>query len=209
MRSPIGAMWPGWSLAGAVLVAGSPASATLPVILSAENAATSVWDTDASKVGVELQIVNNGGTGADDVRVTSVKVQGGALSGPPALPIALGSIGPRGSALLDLVIAVPRADGTAYLLTISGTYRNSGAERRFSLTRTVAPNAAAPAPIVGQSGVSTRGSTQPAGPVQPPAAGGQPPLGPNATTPMLIPPGPPRQVLPANPGEISPSTEQR
>lgn len=199
MRSPSAALWSGLSLAGAVLAAGSPAAAVPPAALAAENAATSVWDTDPTKVGVELQIVNNSTAPAADVQVTSVAVRGGAFGGPPALPIALGTIGPRGSALLDLVITVPRTDGTSYLLTISGTYRDSAAAQRFSLTRTVAPSAVAPGPIVGQSGVSAKGPVQPSGPVQPPPAGGPPRFGPNAATPMLIPPGPPRQNAPPDP----------
>jgi hypothetical protein len=191
-----------------MVVAGSSAVGAPPTVLSVENAATSVWDTDPSKVGVELQIVNNGGAPVADVRVTSVAVRGGAFSGPPTLPIALGNIGPRGTALLDFVIAVPRTDGTGYLLTVSGTYRDSAAPRRFSLTRTVAPGAAAPVPIIEKSGVSPKGSSPPADPGQPPGGGG-PQVGPNATTPMLIPVGPPRQLSLPDPGEAGPATKQR
>jgi hypothetical protein len=158
-----------------------------------DNVASSVWDTDSSKIGVELQIVNHGAAAADDARVTAVAVHRGTLSSPQALPIALGNIAPESSALLDLVITVPQTDGTGYQLTISGTYRNSGAPQRFSLTRTVNPAAVAPGPVAGQSGVTDKGLILPAGPVQPPAADGPPLFGPNATTPMLIPPGPPRQ----------------
>jgi hypothetical protein len=191
-----------------MVVAGSSAVGGPSPVLSVENVATSVWDTDPSKVGVELQIVNSGGTPAADVRVTSVAVRGGALSGLSALPIALGNIGPRGTALLDFVIAVPRTDGTGYLLTISGTYRDAAAPRPFSLTRTVAPSAAGPSSIIGKSGVSPKGSSPPADPGQPPKASG-PPVGPNATTPMLIPVGPPRQLSLPDPGEVGPVIKER
>ena len=210
MKSPAGILRVLVSAGGAVLAALFPAAAAPPpATLSAPNAASSVWDTDPSKVGVELQIVNHGAAAADDVRVTSVAVQGGALAAFTPLPIALGNIAPQGSALLDLVITVPRTDGTGYLLTIFGTYRSSGGSQHFSLTREVTPSAAPPGPTRTTSGVSDKSSSQPAGPVGPHGVGGPPGFGPNATTPMLIPPGPPRGPSPPNPGEAGPATQQR
>ncbi len=200
------------SLAGALLAAATPAvPGGPPVVLVAANAATSVWDTDPSKVGIELQIVNDGSAPATDVRVTAVDVHGGALAAAhSALPISLGNIVPQRSALLDLVITVPRTDGaTSYLLTISGTYRTSGARQAFSLTHTVAPNAAAPRPIPAKSGASATTPTQSAGPMEPHVAGGPPSLKPNATTPMLIPPGPPRQLSPPNTSGTNRPTQER
>ena len=148
------------SMVGAVLAAGAGSAATSPIILSVANAAASVWDTDPSKAGIELQIVNNGGAIAAGVRVTSVDVRGGSLAAAMALPIALGNIAPRGSALLDLVITVPRTDATGYRLTISGIYRHAGRAQRFSLTRAITPSAAPPGPIRARSGVSDT-ATQP------------------------------------------------
>jgi hypothetical protein len=200
---------PALSLAGVVLAAGLSAAPAAPVALAADNAATSAWDPDPSMVGVELQIVNHGVAAADDVRVTGVAVQGGALSGPRAPPIELGTIASQGSALLDLVIAVPRTDGSGFLLTISGTYRSAGMSQPFSLTRTVAPSGATPTPLSEQSGVSGKAFSQPAGPPEARAGVGPPSFGPNATTPMLIPPGPPRQPTPGGPDLGSPATEQR
>jgi hypothetical protein len=196
------------SLAGAMLMPGRAHAVVPPVVLSAENAATSVWDTDPSNVGIELQIGNNGASPAEDVQVTSVFVEGGAFSGPEPLPLALGAIQPAGSALLDLVITVPRTDGTLYLLRISGTYAYSGRRYGFSLDRAVAPNSAAPGPSFGGSGVSGKGSDQSPGPVsnRPPTAS---PLGPNATTPMLIPPGPPRQRSVLNPNPTESTSKSR
>lgn len=193
MKWAAGALGSGLSFVAAMMAAGLPGVSATPKALSADNAASSVWDTDPSKVGIELQIVNHSGATTEDVQVTAVAVHGGALSSSQALPIVLGNIAPQSSALLDLVIIVPRTDGTDYQLTISGTYRDSGAPQRFSLMRTVNPAAVVPGPVVGQSGVTDKGFSQPAGPIQPPAAGGPPLFGPNATTPMLIPPGPPRQ----------------
>ena len=196
---------------GAILGA-APVAAAPPVALLVENAATSVWDTDASKVGVQLQVVNRGAASAEDVRVTSVGVNGGALDAAySVLPIALGNVAPQGSLLLDLVISVPRTDGAAYLLTIAGTYRVAAALQRFTLTHTVTPSAAGPGVISGQSGVSGTAPSQPAGPVAPPVVGGGPPqFGPNAATPMLIPPGPPRQLPTGDrDGAPQPQTQSR
>jgi hypothetical protein len=212
MKSPAGVLRLLLSAAGALFAGVLPAGAAAPpVMLSAANAASSVWDTDSSKVGIELQVVNGGTVAAEDVRVTAVDVQGGVLAAAySSLPIALGNIAPQGSALLDLVITVPRADGTAaYLLTINGSYRTSGAPQPFSLTRTVAPGTAAPVPIPAKSGASATAPNPPASPAGPPAAGGPPGLAPNATTPMLIPPGPPRGPSLTNPDEAGPATQQR
>jgi hypothetical protein len=197
------------SMVGAVSAAGAGSAATLPIILSVANAAASVWDTDPSKAGIELQIVNNGGAIAAGVRVTSVDVRGGSLAAATALPIGLGNIAPRGSALLDLVITVPRTDTTGYRLTISGIYRHARRAQRFSLTRAITPSAAPPGPIRARNGASATAPNQPASPAGPPAVGGPPGFGPNATTPMLIPPGPPRGPSLTNPDEAGPATQQR
>jgi hypothetical protein len=156
--------------------------------------------------------VTRGAASAEDVRVTSVGVSGGALDAAySVLPIALGNVAPQGSLLLDLVISVPRTDGAAYLLTIAGTYRVAAALQRFTLTHTVTPSAAGPGVISGQSGVSGTAPSQPAGPVAPPVVGGGPPqFGPNAATPMLIPPGPPRQLPTGDrDGAPQPQTQSR
>jgi hypothetical protein len=186
-------------LAAAVLLFEAAQVAAMPVRLYTENFATSVWDTDPSKVGVELQIGNGGDSPADNVRVTSVRVRGGAFSGPTTLPIAIGTIKPNGSTLLDLLITVPRTDGTAYRLTISGTYRYFGRVHDFSLDRTVAPNSAGPGPVPAQSGVTAKGPSTQLPPAPSPPAATSPPSGPNATAPMLIPIGPPRQLSLPNP----------
>ncbi len=178
-------------LASAVL-AGATAGVPSPVALSVPNAAASVWDTDPSKAGVELQIINTGSALADDVRVTSVDVSGGTLAAAHStLPILLGNVAPQRSALFDLVITVPRTHTAEYLLTISGTYRHSGMLQRFTLTRSVTPSVAPP-PIRAKSGVLDTAPNQPTERAWPPGPGAPAGFGPNATTPMLIPPGPPR-----------------
>lgn len=187
--------------AGALLTAVSPAAtAAASAGLSVPNAASSVWDTDPSKVGIELQIMNSGVVAAEDVRVTAVNVRAGALAAPTVFPIALGNIAPQASALFDLVLSVPRVDGTAYLLTIRGTFRAAGVQRRFSLGRAVTPSAAAPGPITPKNGSSTVTSGVPAMPAEPSAGGRPRGFGPNAATPMLIPPGPPRAGPPPTNG---------
>ena len=207
MTSPAAILGLFVSAAAALVTAAPPgAMGAASVKLSVPNAASSVWDTDPSKIGVELQIMNSGIAAAEDVRVATVNVEGGAHAIPTALPIALGDIAPQASALLDLVISVPRPDGTAYRLTVRGTFRTAGVTRPFSLTYSVAPSAAGPGPIMPNSGVSTVTSGAPAIPTDPHPAGRQPGFGPNAVTPMLIPPGPPRAPSPAR---TSPPTTLR
>jgi hypothetical protein len=180
----------------AVLFLGSAHAAVTPVRLFTDDVATSVWDTDFSKVGVTLQISNDGISAAEDVLVTSVTVQGGAFSGPTPLPIALGTIESQGSAILDLLITVPRTDGTRYLLTISGTYSYLGGSFGFSLNRAVAPSSVRAGQFPAQSGVLTVQDPNlvPYPPPPPPAI-----FLPNAETPILIPLGPPRELFPPTP----------
>jgi hypothetical protein len=194
MNSPVSRLSLPLLLAATLVSGGFVEAAETPVLLDTENVATSVWDTDPTKVGVVVQIGNSGSSAADNVVVTSVVVQEGAFSGPNPLPVALGTIKPNGSALLDLIITVPRTDGAQYLLTISGTYAYAGELRPFSLTGTVTPDSAAPGPFMGESDVSTKRSGEHSPPVSNPPAAAPPPFGPNATTPMMIPVGPPRQL---------------
>ncbi len=202
-------LWRLVSLAAAVIAGSTSAASASTVSLSAPNAAASVWDTDQSKIGVEVQIVNRGDAPAADVRITAVDVRDGALAAAlSALPIVLGDIPAQRSALLDFVITVPETHTAEYLLTIAGTYRHSGSLRRFLLTRTVMPSVA-PGPIKAQGGLSGTAPSQPAGPAMPLGGAGVPGFTPNATTPMLIPPGPPRQPSLPNSDDSARPTERR
>jgi hypothetical protein len=198
------------SLSEAMLSAGLAHAAVTPVHLYAENVATSVWDIDHSKVGVTLQISNGGSSAAANVVVTSVTVHGGAFSGPSPLPVALGTINPKNSALLDLLITVPRTDGTRCLLTIAGSYTYSGTSYGFSLNREIAPSSIDAGPFVGKSGVSTTQdpNMDPNLPPNPPTAAQQP-FGPNATTPMMIPLGPPRRLSLPSPNDADSGEDHR
>jgi hypothetical protein len=180
--------------AAAILVVGSAHAAITPVLLFTENAATSVWSTDPTKVGVQLQIGNNGTAAGTNVQVTSFLVQGGSFSGPSPLPVGLGTINAGDSALLDVVITVPKTDGTMrYLLTFAGTYTYSGNQYGFTLNWPVVPNSAGPGTIFSQTGTSTiQNPSLVVYPVPPP----QPPFLPNAETPIFIPVGPPSTTTP-------------
>jgi len=181
------------ALAGVALFwVGSAQAAVTPVQLSTLNGATSVWDSDATKVGVELQIGNSGSAAANSVSVTSLSVQGGTLS-PGTLPIALGTINAGDDTMLDFVISVPTANGAkAYRLTISGTYTSSGKSYGFSLNWSVTPNSAGPGIISPHNG--TAAIQNPATAIFPPAPV-QPPFTPNAETPNFVPIGPPTGPL--------------
>jgi hypothetical protein len=186
-----------WLIA-AIFAAASVQAAVTPVVLYLGDDVASVWDTDPSKIGIELQIGNSGNATADDVRVTAITVQGGALRETTPLPILLRTIRSKSSVLLNFVIAVPPSKYTRYRLTIAGTYIDHGTVREFSLSRTISPDAAAPDPAVTHRGASGKSFNHPAGSDPPAPAAGRPPFAPNATTPMMIPVGPPRQLsLPA------------
>ncbi|MFZ1906573.1 MAG: hypothetical protein WAU56_14395 [Steroidobacteraceae bacterium] len=188
-------------VAGALLFSmgfmGPAQAAVTPVQLLTLNGATSVWNSNPNKVGVELQIGNTGTAAANNVNVTSVAVSGGSFSGPGTLPIALGTIDADSDTMLDMVITVPVTNGsTAYRLTISGTYSYSGVVYGFTLNWAVIPNSAGPGTIASQSGIAT---IQNPSVVPYPPAPTQPSFEPNAETPDFIPIGPPNTVFPPTP----------
>ncbi|HEY1260452.1 MAG TPA: hypothetical protein VGF34_14485 [Stellaceae bacterium] len=184
----------------AMLAAGSAQAAVTPVSLYAPAAATSVWSTDMTQVGVEFQIANNGAADAGHVVVKSVTVQGGSVSAnSPSLPIVLGEIGSGESAPLDLVITAPTTNGTTrYLVTINGTYTYGPTTYGFSINRALFPNSAGPGPITPVSGTTVTVKPPYSGIVFPPLPT-PPNFGPNAETPILVPIGPPQQVFPPTP----------
>jgi hypothetical protein len=182
------------ALAGfALFLTASAQAAVTPVQLVTLNGATSVWGTDPTKVGVELQIGNSGSAAANSVNVTNLTVQGGLFSGPQPLPVALGTINAGDDQMLDFVISVPTTNGTkAYRLTISGNYMYSGTLYGFSLNWSVTPNSAGPGTITPINGVATIQNPNTATFPPPPT---QPPFSPNAETPNFVPIGPPTGPL--------------
>jgi hypothetical protein len=183
-------------------------AAVTPVQLVSSSIGVSVWDTDPTMVGVAMQVVNVGTGTAENVRITAVRVaQGGSYQGPDPLPLSLGTIQATKDKILSFQVRVPRADGTRYLVTISGVYQVAGASYGFTLNRAIAPQPPAVGPIAAQSGSATIWTR---------ATANYPPrplpddLGPNAETPILIPPGPSRPLLPpftppSSAGPLTPS----
>jgi hypothetical protein len=171
-------------------------AAVTPVHLVTGAIALSVWDTNATMVGAAVQVVNAGTGVAGNVRITSVRVTQGSYRGPDALPVALGQLAPGKDEIFKFQFTVPRTDGTRYLLTISGLYDSGGASYGFALNRYVTPEPPAPGPFAAltSSAVIQRRETA-TFPPSPPDAD----FGPNAETPILIPPGPQRSLFPATP----------
>jgi len=190
---------------GMTFLAGSGYAAVTPVSLYVATSVTSVWGTDNTKVGVELQIANNGTAAADNVRVTSVTVQGGSLSSlGPNPPIDLGTIDPQDGARLDVVINASTTDGTTrYLLTVNGTYSYAGGMYGFSVNRALFPNSAGPGPVSSVNGLAMIFNPNTA--VFPPAPT-PPTFGPNAETPILVPIGPFSQIFTPTPTPTPAST---
>ncbi len=187
---PVGIRLLTWMLVSAALFSFALSRAAVPpVVLYIENDVASVWDTDPSKIGVELQLANKGISAADHVRVTSITVQGGALAGLPTFPILLGTVHPQGRTIFDFIMTGSPSKNTPYLVTIKGAYIYAGNSYDFALNRAISPTAA-PHSITTHGGVSPKDGAS--GP--PPSAADRPPGGPNATTPMMIPIGPPRQL---------------
>jgi hypothetical protein len=187
-------------LSAALVLWGTTATSQLtPVLLYSGNVGLFVWDTDSTRVALSMQIVNGGRSPAQDVRVNAVNVTAGNYLGPATLPITLGVIDPGHDAIMDLLVRVPASNGTRYVLTISGTYRNAGQLYGYSINRAISP---APPPTTFPVTTGTAVVQNPNAIAYPPS----PPkiaFGPNAETPMLIPIGPPRQVFPPTPTSTS------
>jgi hypothetical protein len=164
--------------------------------LVAQDVALSVWDTDGRTVGITLQVSNVGDAAATHVQVSDVEIRGGRFAGPTKLPLLLSTIPPGKDSILNLLVKVPKTDGTRYRLTITGQYVYAKTRRRFSLNTYVAPQPVGSGPLEVRDGntVIKHPSTASYPPPPPPA-----PFGPNAESPMLIPIGPARQMFPATP----------
>ena len=112
-------------LFGILLLASTAQAAVTPVHLITENVALSVCE-DGANVGATLQIKNEGIAQAENVRVDAITLRGGTVQATETLPQALGNLAPKGDAMLNLRLTVPRIDGTRYLLTINGRYTYAG-----------------------------------------------------------------------------------
>src|SRR5437016_14161420 len=90
------------------------------------DAAASVWD-DGTTVGTQLELANEGTHTAQQLRLTSVEVQGGSYNGPTALPTAsLGDLVPGHDIRFDAILKLSPVDGSAHRLTVKGDYHSGG-----------------------------------------------------------------------------------
>ena len=187
-------IWMGWAsaLLAALLCSTAVSAATPAVRLIAEDAALSVWDTDTTVASAAVQIANIGTVTASNVRVLAVAVRGGLVQAPTAFPVALGTLAPTTDAVLPVQMKLPATDGTRYLLTISGSYVAGGLTYGFSVNRFVAPTPLYTGPFPVHSG--TARVKRPATELFPPAPGPKAVQN-NAEAPILIPPGPLRQIF--------------
>jgi hypothetical protein len=163
------------------------------VHLSIENVAISQWE-DGERFGIEIQLHNDGPQDATAVRVMRIKVDQGQFSAPPRLPFFLGDLGAGQDSQFGAVIR-GNADGTPRRLIVRGVYEQGMRTFKFTAEREIVPNPVILAPVAGHPGQAVK---------QNPSAATYPPIPPplnenNAETPMLIPPGPPRQLFAPTP----------
>lgn len=177
-------------------VIGIPGKDGKPVIIL-EQAAASVWDKTQT-IGTQGLLRNIGDAQADDLRVTSLKVQDGTYFGPATLPLVLGDLAPNKDVVVDAIFKLSTAaDGKPRLITIDGDFRQGTSPREtFRVTLTINPNATPPGPFFGTPGVSVLQDPKVvAYPMPPPRTDERP----NAESPIFVPIGPPRTVFPATP----------
>ncbi|MGZ4982685.1 MAG: hypothetical protein ACXV9Q_01170 [Chthoniobacterales bacterium] len=164
------------------------------IVLS--EAATSVWDDNVT-VGAQFQLENAGTRTAQQLRLTSIQVDGGSYTGPTTLPTAsLGDLVPGHNLRFDAILKLSPVDGSAHRLTVKGDYHDSGKEFDFGADISINPNSAPPGPVnitTGTVGKQTPGTAT--FPTPAPSA----PFGPNSEQPVFVPIGPPRQLFTPTP----------
>ncbi len=159
--------------------------------------AVSVWD-DKTTVGTQIELVNEGRGPAEDLRLTSITVEGGSYTGPATLPTSsLGTLGVGADIRFDAILKVASADGSARRLTVEGQYSEKGKEIHFRTEHTINPNAAPPGPITIVPG--TVPVQNPSTVPYPPGVTSPAPFGPNSEQPIFVPIGPPRQLFTPTP----------
>lgn len=177
-----------------VLAVAGPASAqSFPVRFVTGQIAASPWDTDPTRFGYAIELQNVGVAEAEKVRVTSIRVQNGSADSPTAFDV--GEIGPGEFGVVSFTAVLPLTT-TRALVTINGTYEIAGAKFGFSVNRAVTKSLPGAGPFTGRNGAAIKQAPNLAAYPTPPAILD---FGPNAESPILIPPGPPRQVLPPTP----------
>jgi hypothetical protein len=172
-------------------------AAASPVQFATGEAAFSIWDDGSVSLAIPLR--NNSETSADKVRVTQISLRSGTRLEPASLPIELGEITPDRSAMVYARFTVPKADGTKYLLTLTGQYSARGLTYGFSVNRYVAPVPFNPGPFQTFAGSSRKYDRASASdlyrPPQPRPETGEVEFG----EAFPIPLGPPRQVFTMTP----------
>ena len=123
-------------------------SVTSPAVLSAKAPGVSV--PNPATLLSAVSIVNSGKTAAKDVRVTSIKLKGETLTFPASLPVDLGNILAKNSAIVNADFSGgPFNPGNSYLLSVQGTYSVKNKTHCFSsnVTLVVPPAAPGSAPV--------------------------------------------------------------
>jgi len=175
-----------------ILACAAPAAAAVPperVHLVAGMDASSRWD-QSPRVGFAIELHNSGPGSAANVQVRDIRIVGGKLVSKP--PISVGSIGGDQSGVVHFIADVPQRNGKVPI-QIRGTYDSGRGARTFVVTKPVSVDRPPDRPISVQKGTTRIQRPQdvryPPKPATPPSR-----ERPNAETPMLIPPGPPRRV---------------
>jgi len=163
------------------------------VHLSIENVAISQWE-DNERFGIQIQLHNDGPQDVSAVRITRITVEQARFSAPPRLPFFLGDLGAGEDSQFGAVIQ-GNADSNPRLLTVQGTYEQGLRTFRFLAEREITPNRVTLDTIPSHPGQAV---------VQTPRTATYPPNPPalnenNAETPILIPPGPTRQLFAPTP----------
>lgn len=164
--------------------------------IPAPGIASSVWDDGT--IGLVVPIENTSERSADAARLTRIKVSNADTVEPAAFPVELGDISPHEIAHVNVQVA--DRDGTLnsrYRVTVQGRYTSSDPGCTFTVAGFVSPRASDDDDTFeGQAGQVH---------VQDPREVSYPPpqettfSGFNAESPILIPPGPDRQLFERTP----------
>src|SRR3990172_11381799 len=167
---------------------GGKASFEIPI----PGIASSVWDDGT--IGLTIPIENSSERTASDVQVTDVKVSDADTIEPASVPLGLGNMDPQ--EVKQVAAQVADRDGelnSKYHVIVRGHYASSGHGCNFTIAGFFSPSAASDSDTFpGHDGESILQRPQDAvyPELQP-----TPFTEPNAESPILIPPGPARQLF--------------
>lgn len=187
-----------WGGGGGTSGGGGSASsgdcADAPIGLFPSGIQSSVW-SDGSVV-MTIPLEDQGDMAAEDVKLTTLDLQGGSRLLPGALPLAVGQIAPNKMSVQDAHFNVPGV-GKPVDVDIAGTYKVGSHACDFKLRSSITPHGANSDPVISKAGATPK--VNPVTAAYPPPAQVPPGEREYNGTSVRAPMGEPRNLFPSPP----------